>query len=34
MDANEVLDRYAQADLKKISLMANLRGVKIPDIRI
>lgn len=31
MDANEVLDRYAQADLKRISLMTNLRGAKMPD---
>ncbi|MEH2148058.1 hypothetical protein [Nostoc sp.] len=34
MDANEVLDRYAQADLKRISLMTNLTGPKMPDGKI
>ncbi|MEH2157695.1 hypothetical protein [Nostoc sp.] len=34
MDANEVLDRYAQADLKRISLMTNLTGAKMPDGKI
>ncbi|MEI1376795.1 hypothetical protein PQG02_27030 [Nostoc sp. UHCC 0926] len=34
MDANQVLSRYAQADLKRISLRTNLRGAKMPDGRM
>lgn len=34
MDANQVLSRYAQADLKLISLRTNLRGAKMPDGRM